>query len=190
MKTVCTALLLLIFSVSFAQDKKLKSAKMKMDKKEMKVKAEYANEKMNLPYVAEYSSSFMPGNPAYSKTVLELWKDWDDNTFDLHSDMFADTVMLTFPDGNSVRGKDSAIIQAKKIRGGLASAKSTVEAWMPTKSIDRNEEWVLVWGREEDTDMNGKKTTVLLHEIWRFNKDGKIDFMRQYMSKPAMESGQ
>jgi hypothetical protein len=38
--------------------------------------------------------------------------------------------------------------------------------------------------------MNGNKTTALLHEIWRINKDGKIDFMRQYMSKPAMQSGQ
>ena len=163
----------------------MKSTKMKTDKKEMKVKAEYSTAQLDLPYTAEYSSNFMPGNPAHGKIIMELMKDWDNNTLDLHTDVFADTVFMMFPNGQSVRGKDSAIIMAKKVRGSFSSAKTNVEAWMPTKSVDRDEDWVLVWSREEDTDMNGNKTTVLLHEIWRINKDGKVDFMRQYMSKPT-----
>jgi hypothetical protein len=190
MKTVCTALLILFCTITFAQDKKLKSAKMKADKKEMKVKAEYANTKMDLPYTAEYSSNFMPGNPAHAKIVLDMWKAWDDNALDRSADLLADTIYMQFPNGQSVKGKDSAIYWAKKIRGSLASAKSTIEAWMPTKSVDRNEDWLLIWGREEDTDMDGMKTTALIHEIWRINKDGKVDFMRQYMSKPVMQPGQ
>lgn len=190
MKTLCTALLLLFFSTSFSQDKKMKSAKMKMDKKEIKVKAEYVNQKMDLPYTAEYSSQFMPGNPAYGKIVLEMWKDWDNNTLELHADMYADTVLMSFPNGQTVRGKDSALYLAKKYRGSLASVTSTVEAWIPTKSVDRNEDWVLIWGREENTDTNGNKTTTMLHEIWRINKDGKIDFMRQYMSQPPKTNDQ
>lgn len=190
MKTVCTALLLLVCSIAFAQDQKMKSAKMKADKKEMKVKAEYSNTPLDLPYKAEYSSNFMPGNPAHGKLVLDIWKDWDDNVPDRHADMFADTVFMMFPDGQSVRGRDSAMFWAKKMRGTLTSAKSTIEAWMSTKSVDRNEDWVLVWGREEDEHMDGKKTTALLHEIWRINKDGKIDFMRQYMSKPTESMNQ
>lgn len=190
MKAICTILLICFSIAAFSQDQKMKNAKMKADKKEMKVKAEYSNAKLDMPYKAEYSSNFMPGNPAHAKLVLDLWKDWDDNALDRHSDMFADTVFMMFPNGDTVRGNAAALEAAKKIRSGLASSKSTVEAWMPTKSVDRNENWVLVWGREEDTNTDGKKSTVLLHEIWRINKDGKIDFMRQYMSKPAMEPGQ
>jgi hypothetical protein len=190
MKATCTILLICLSIAAFSQDKKMKEAKMKMDKKEMKVKAEYATDQMDFPYKAEYSSSFMPGNPAHGKLVLDIWKDWDDNVPDRHADMFADTVFMMFPNGESVRGRDSAMQWAKRIRGSLASAKSTIEAWMPTKSIDRNEDWVLVWGREEDTDMNGNKTTTMLHEIWRINKDGKIDFMRQYMAKPTTSPNQ
>lgn len=190
MKTLCTAILLLFSIAVFSQDTKIKEAKAKVDKKGMKVKAEYKAANMDYPYKAEYSSNFMPGNPAHAKLILDVWKDWDDNTMDLHADMFADTVYMEFPNGQSVKGKDSAMYWAKKIRGSLASSKSTVEAWMPSKSIDRNEDWVLVWGREEDTDKDGKKTTTLLHEIWQINKDGKIAFMRQYMAKPVMQPGQ
>ncbi|MCU7550319.1 hypothetical protein OCK74_14450 [Chitinophagaceae bacterium LB-8] len=190
MKPVFTALLLLFCSIAFTQDQKMKNAKAKSDKKETKVKAEYSSEQLDMPYTAEYSSKFMPGNPAHGKLILDIWKDWDDNVTDRHADMFADTVFMMFPNGQSVKGRDSAMYLAKKFRGSLASSKSTIEAWMPTKSIDRNEDWVLVWGREEDTDMNSNKTTVLLHEIWRINKDGKIDFMRQYMSKPTESASQ
>jgi hypothetical protein len=190
MKVTCTILLICLSIAAFSQDKKMKSSKMKMDKKEMKVKAEYSTAQMDLPYTAEYSSNFMPGNPEHGKMVLEIWKDWDDNVTDRHADMFADTVFMMFPNGQSVRGRDSAMYLAKKMRATMTSVKSTIEAWMPTKSIDRNEDWVLVWGREENTEMNGNKTTALLHEIWRINKDGKIDYMRQYMSKPTESPNQ
>ena len=45
------------------------------------------------PYTATYSSSFKIGKSAYSAIVLNLWKDWDDNTFD-KQDYFADRVVI------------------------------------------------------------------------------------------------
>ena len=131
------------------------------------------------PYTADYSSNFKMGKPAQSKMVLELWKDWDDNAFGRH-DYFADTVVMFLADGGVVHGKDSVMASAKRFRGSMTSAVSTLSAWIPLKSVDKNEDWVAVWGSETDVYPDGKKEVRSLHEIWRFNKAGKIDFMKQF----------
>ena len=137
----------------------------------------------SLPYKATYSSKFEIGNPAMSKIILDLWKDWDDNAFDRHPNAFSDTITMYFPSGDMAKGKDSVLAGSRRIRGSMASAKSTIQAWIPLRSTDMNENWVAIWGTEEDTWKDGKKTTTAYHEVWRFNKDGKIDLMRQFESK-------
>lgn len=139
---------------------------------------------MDMPYKANYSSDFSMGNPAYVTRVLELWKDWDDNAFDRH-DYMADTVVMFLSGGQTVQGKDSAMAGAKAFRGSMKSAVSTIDAVIPLKSNDRDEDWVAVWGSETDTWPDGKTEKRDLQEIWRFNKDGKIDFMKQFAATPS-----
>jgi hypothetical protein len=136
------------------------------------------------PYTANYSSNFKMGNPAHAKMILELWKDWDDNAFDRHN-YFADTVVMYLSDGSVIKGKDSVVAGAKKFRGSMSAAISSIDAWMPLKSVDKNEDWVAVWGTETDTYPDGKTEKREIHEIWRINKAGKVDFMKQFTSKPA-----
>jgi hypothetical protein len=133
------------------------------------------------PYKANYSSDFSMGNPQNSKIILNLWKDWDDNAFDRH-DYLADTIVMFFPDGSMVKGKDSALAGAKRYRGSMKSASSSVDAWMSLKSNDRNENWVAIWGTETDTWPDGKTEKRDIHEIWQINKDGKVNFMKQFTS--------
>ena len=135
-----------------------------------------------LPYKAGYSSDYKIGNPAYSKMVLELWKDWDDNTFDKH-DYFADTVTMYLPDSTVVKGKAENLAGAKKYRGGMTSAKSVVHAWVPLYSNDTKDNLICIWGTETDTWPDGRVTKRDLHEVWWFNKDGKVSAMRQWASK-------
>ena len=80
------------------------------------------------PYKANYSSDFQIGNPANSKMILELWKDFDDNAFDRH-DYFADTAVMFLPDGSMIRGKDSILAGAKRFRGAMSSSTSTLDAY-------------------------------------------------------------
>jgi hypothetical protein len=61
----------------------------------------------------------------------------------------------------------------------FSAVSSRVDAVFPTKSTDKGENWVCVWGMETHT-MNGKTDSTNLHEVWRFNKDGKVDLMMQY----------
>lgn len=180
--SICTLLLVFLCNENFAQEKvKVKDDKTKMkdDNGKMKMKN---MDNMSYPYTADYSSNFAIGKPANSKMILELWKDWDDNAFDRHN-YFADTVTMYLSDGTVIKGKDSTLAGAKRFRGSMSTATSTVHAWIPLKSVDKNEDWVAVWGTETDTWADGKTDTRDLHEVWRFNNDGKVDLMRQFSSK-------
>lgn len=213
--TICFVLasLLCVSLQTQAQDvkKKVKDDKVKMKKDEAKMPTSQAINVANvdtsnqmpdmsnmsvssnagkgemLPYTATYSSQFEMADAAISKMILELWKDWDDNNFSRHADYFADTVTMIFTNGQVVKGKENLLNSATQHRGSLASAKSVVDAWLSTRSVDKDEKWVAIWGSETDTNKDGKESTMRIHEIWKFNKDGKVDFMQQYTGQmPGM----
>jgi hypothetical protein len=137
-------------------------------------------------YTASYSSSFTIADPSYSEKVLMLWKDFENNTLDNHLDMFADTLTMTLADGTTVKGKAANLANAKQYRGSIKNYKVTVDAWVSLKSTDRNGNVVCVWGTEKYTDKDGKPVTSRIQEVWGFNKEGKIDFMLQYMGAGGM----
>lgn len=133
-------------------------------------------------YQATYSSNFKMGKSANAAKILEIWKDWDDNQLDRH-DYFADTLVMMFADGGIMKGKKENMEAAKKYRGGFKKVVSTVHAWLPLMSVDRDEEMVCIWGQEVNTKADGKEEKLDLHEVWWFNKDGKVSMMRQWTAK-------
>ena len=163
---------------------KVKDDKMKVKDGDMKVKTKTDGDLWaGLPYTATYSSNFVMGDPAHARMIVNMWKDWDDNALD-RNDFWADTMTVYLSDGTVTKGKAANMEGAKKYRGGMTSAKSVIHAWVPLKSTDTNENWVAIWGTETDTWPDGKVETSEIHEIWRINKDGKIDLMRQFTAKP------
>lgn len=160
-----------------------RDAKVKVEDDKIVIRDAGVGKDLVYPYTAEYSSQFVPGMPANAKLVLEMWKAWDDDAYERGAPYFADTIVMQLPDGQVLRGKDSVLQAMKRLRSAYVTAQSTIEAWAPVKSLDRNEQWVAVWGREEDADRAGKRTTTRYHEIWRFNRDGKVDFVRQYTAQ-------
>ncbi len=153
--------------------------KMKDDDSKMKMKSDGMNSPMPSPYTASYSSKFVIGNPAHTNMIVDMWKDWDENALDRH-DYWSDTVSIFLPDGTVMKGKAASLEGAKKFRGSLASSKSTIDAMVPLRSTDRNEDWVAMWGTETNTWADGKVETRDIHEIWKINKDGKISMVRQF----------
>ena len=133
------------------------------------------------PYPIGYSSNFEKDDPKNAETLLALWKDWDNGDLSASKDKFADSVEFYFSDGSSLHSsRDSVIATAQKFRSSLASAVSSVDAVMAVKSVDKDEHWALIWGKEVDTDKKGKVDSFRLQETWRFNKDGKADLMFQF----------
>ena len=144
------------------------------------------DDNMNYPYSPDYSHNFEIGNTKNAMTILELYKNWDNNTIENSKNSFAEmNDTLVFASGDILTGsRDSIIATAKKIRTSMGTVQDVVHAWVPLKSTDRNEDWVLVWTREIRTDANGKKDSSELQETWRFDKDGKVNLLYQYEQKP------
>jgi hypothetical protein len=162
---------------------KMKDDKIKIKDDEGKVKVK-GDDVIVTPnsYTPTYSSNYVIGNPAHSKMIVDLWKDWDDNAFDRH-DYYADNLIMVLPDGTVTKGKAANLEAAKTFRSSLKSSKSTIDAWVPLKSTDRNENWVAMWGTETNTWPDGRVEMRDIHEIWRINEDGKVDLMRQFTAK-------
>lgn len=160
---------------------KIKAEKMKDG--EMKVKMEGGETKV-YPYKADYSSQFAMGSQENAKKILELWKDYDANMLNTHADYFADTVTVDLPNGTRLKGKDSVLKAIGEYRTSQGKVESTVDAWISTKSLDRNEDWVYIWGLETATDATGKVTKNRIHEIWQLNKDGRVVYMAQFVATP------
>ena len=144
-----------------------------------------SDENVTYAYTPAYSADFTIGDSKYAQTVLELWKDFDNNTFDTHKDAFADSVSMDFADGSKMNGpRDSIIAGAKAYRTSLKNVVSSIEAVVTLKPKGKDETWVSVWGKEVDTHNNGKMDSVYYNENWMFDKDGKIAYMGQYAGKP------
>lgn len=142
-------------------------------------------QRMNYPYMADYSSDFEIGDSKNVQTVLALYKDWDNNTLDNSKNYFADVDTMYFSDGGMYAGgRDSLIAMAKKVRGQMGSVVDSVHAFVALRSKDKKEDWVAIWTREISTNAKGKRTAKELHEVWRFDKDGKINLVYQYEQQP------
>jgi hypothetical protein len=141
------------------------------------------NQNVTYAYPVEYSN-FTIGDPKYAQTVLELWKDYDNNTFDNHTDVFSDSVIMDLAGGQTVMGKDSALAGVKRYRSSLQNAVSSVEVVTTLKPKGKDESWVCVWGKEVDTHKDGKKDSVYINENWMFDKNGKVAYMSQFQATP------
>jgi hypothetical protein len=136
---------------------------------------------VTLPYTPDYSSSFTIGKPEYSAMILQgSWKDWENNTMDNMKSWVADTIVAFHSDNSMVKGLDSLEARWKRGRAGYTSVIDSVHAVMSIYSTDKNENWVLDWAKEINTDTKGKIDTIELMETWRINKDGKADRLYQY----------
>ena len=143
------------------------------------------NEAVTYAYPVNYSSDFSVGDPNLAKTVLEIWKDFDNNALANHKDAFADSVTMDLADGSHMQGpRDSIIAGATAYRSSFKNVASSIDVITTLKPKGKDESWVCVWGTEVDTHNNNKVDSVSLQENWMFNKDGKIAYMLQYNKKP------
>ena len=136
-------------------------------------------------YTATYSSKFEIGESKHSQTILKMWKAWDNGDLNSVKDMFADSVVVRLGNGLvDIGPRDSIVAHAMQFRNTLDSVSSKVIAFLPLRSTDKDENWVGVWGTEVSKDKSGRIDSVHMHEIWRIDKNGKINFMEQY-NRPA-----
>ncbi|HEV7330424.1 MAG TPA: hypothetical protein VGN63_05235 [Flavisolibacter sp.] len=121
------------------------------------------------------------GNNQYTKYVLNTWKAYDNNMLDDIAFIVSDTIRAGLADGRMIRGKEAFMSGLKEYRGGFASVSSKVITCTTLKSPDEPEqEFTLIWGEELDTKKDGTMQKFSLHEIFIFNKSGKLAEFYQY----------
>src|SRR5690348_10881969 len=77
---------------------------------------------LTYPYTADYSSDFEMGDAKNAQTLLELYKNWDNNTLENAKSAFAENDTMYFSDGNMFAGsRDSFFVMANKVRGQMGS---------------------------------------------------------------------
>ncbi|HEY1021018.1 MAG TPA: hypothetical protein VGE06_01840 [Flavisolibacter sp.] len=121
------------------------------------------------------------GNDQYTKYVLNAWKAYDDNRLDDISFIISDTIRAGMANGQMVMGKDAFMKGLREHRGQFASAVSRVSATTTLRSPDEpGKEFTLIWGEELDTKKDGTTQKFSLHEVWIFDKAGKVAEFYQY----------
>ncbi len=136
-----------------------------------------------------YSASFVMDDATNTETVLALWHEWEKGDLSASRTRFADSLSLSLADGTNMIGvTDTLLAGMQNYRNSFKSMDVNVDAIFAVKSTDKDENWVVVWGSEVMTDMNGKVDSISLQETWRFNKDGKVDLMFQSIRKGILPS--
>lgn len=135
-------------------------------------------------YAPIYTGSFDTGKPAYAKKVLEIWKEFETGDIQHVNEYFSDSLTLIFPDSFLTGKRDSILYTFQKRRLAYQDVQCYIDAWLPLRAEDRNEELVVLWGRQDGTTKEGKRRYTVLHEIWRFDEKGKIKKMEQYITLP------
>lgn len=135
----------------------------------------------NLAYPVAYSANFKIGNPEYSAMIVKgSWKDWEMNQMDDMKSWVADSIVAMSSNNKITNGLDSLQSRWKRSRADLVSVTDSIDAVISVRSVDKNEDWVLVWAREISENKAGKKDTAAIMETWRINKDGKADMVMQF----------
>ena len=140
--------------------------------------------KNELPFTPNYSSKIQIGNPEHVRIVLNFWKDWDNNTMENSNEKFDDSIMVLLSSGRFIQGKSNLVSARSAAREEILTVKSTVDVWVPLHITDKNEWLVALWGSQNITRKDGSKATQLINEIWRINKAGKVNMIRQYTGMP------
>jgi hypothetical protein len=64
--------------------------------------------------------------------------------------------------------------------------KNNYHAFVNLRSVDKNENWLVVWYKQHMTDKKGKVDQAEFIENWRLNKDGNIEALYKYIQhRPA-----
>lgn len=132
----------------------------------------------------KYSADFEIGSSAQAQIVLDCWRHYDNNTLDSTTAFFADTVELIIPGMATVKlQRDSAIALVKTGRGMYSSVKSDIGVVIPVKEPNKKDDWVLIWADETTKTLDGKESKRAIHEVFGFDKAGKINHIHQFETK-------
>lgn len=137
-----------------------------------------------LPYTADYITEV---NQDVSDedllTVLNSYKAWETGDMAMLRSTFADSLRFSRWNGSTSNGPtDEVIASWKASRDSLSKVVLKIAAWDKNHSVDRDEDYIILWYREIDTYKDGRIDSADYHDINQV-ENGKIVWYSQYKRK-------
>jgi hypothetical protein len=136
------------------------------------------------PIAPVHSNEFEKGQPQHAMRVLQVWRQYETGNVKKESASFSDSIRFILPDVVWNGKKDSVLSLYQKRREGYSNMQSFVYSWMPVHVSDEGDDMVWVWGLYDGTRKNGQRDYAIVHEVWRFDRNGKIKELEQFRTHP------
>ncbi len=138
-------------------------------------------QKMDYPYTIEHPDNWTEGSQQNTFNALSALKAWENRNIDESLKYFADSVQVQFDGFDKKVSKDTlkAMISPNKT---TKSVSVKMQDWESVISKDKKDEYVTLWYRQYNEDVNGKKDSVDVINDLKM-KDGKIIGLDEYRRK-------
>ena len=136
----------------------------------------------NYPYTIDHPDNWETGSRENTAVALNALKAFENGDVEKSMEYFGDSVHLLFDGMDMTVGKDSMQSMFKSMRSSLKNMNIKMLDWESVISKDKNEEYVTLWYKQINEDMNGKKDSFDLVNDLKL-KNGKIIQLSEYTRK-------
>ena len=136
------------------------------------------------PYAPVHSNIFNTGNEILARNVLDIWRQYETGNMKTNNLFLADSLRFILPERILIGSKDSVLRWYQNKRERFSDMQCFVYSWLPVHKTDTREDLVYVWGLYDGTLKNGDRDYAMVHEIWRFDQNGRIKEMEQFRTHP------
>jgi hypothetical protein len=105
---------------------------------------------------------------------MKFMKSWENNSID--TTLLSDWVYFK----NNWEKKGIVIDKLSIERNKYSKWKISVSSIIPVKSIDRAENWVVVYGTVNKRDLNDNLSTINFTQWYKVNKESRIEFFKEF----------
>jgi hypothetical protein len=142
--------------------------------KEIKEQVNNAIKNRKHLYTSSYSNKWTMGEDYNSTLVMSFLNKWENNSID--TSFFSEWVYYKY----NWEKKDIILNKLKALRRNFVNWKIDISSIASLKSIDRNENWVTVYGNVNKQDLNGTSSVTYFTQWYKIEKDFKISFFKEF----------
>ena len=124
------------------------------------------------------------GDPNHTKTVLDVYKAWEQKDSAVFAASFADSASMDMPDARRLTfTKGNAYKRLYNARSKYDSITNKIVSAYALHNEENNADWVMVMVYNKWTYNDGVKDSALYWENWRL-EDGKIVYLNSLAQAP------
>jgi ketosteroid isomerase-like protein len=124
------------------------------------------------------------GDPSHTKTVLDVYKAWEQKDSAVFAASFADSAAMDMPDARRlIFTRGNAYKRLYKARSQYNSITNKIVSAYALHNEENNADWVMVMVYNKWTYTNGVKDSALYWDNWRL-KDGRIVYLNSLEQAP------